>query len=81
MKKKRWTEEELLENILKNGIVENVNGFELEKIKCLESIAKTAKDPEIRKRAEEEAQKIRESVEFKEYENEKRIAKMNEDFN
>lgn len=78
---KRPTEKEALELILKFGISENVRGTEFEKIKLLETFAKTAKDPEIKKRAKEEIQKILESVVFKEYENEKRIAKMNEDFN
>jgi len=80
MSKKRWTEEELLENILKNGIVENVRGFKLEKIKCLESLAKTAKDPRIRERAKEEIAKLRASTEFKENEIQKKIEDLNTDF-
>ena len=80
MSKKRWTEEELLENILKNGIVENVRGFKLEKIKCLESLAKTAKDPDVRKRAKEEIEKLRASPEFKEHEIQKKIDDLNTDF-
>jgi len=41
---------------------------------------KTAKDPEIKKRTEEEIKKLRESLEFKQYETEKRITELNKDF-
>ena len=77
---KRPTEKETLELILKMDFSENVRGTEFEKIKLLETFAKTAKDPEIRKRAAEEVQKIRESVEFKEYEIEKQVTELNKDF-
>ena len=77
---KRPTEKETLELILKFGISENVRGTEFEKIKLLETFAKTAKDPEIKKRTEEEIKKLRESLEFKQYETEKRITELNKDF-
>lgn len=77
---KRPTEKETLELILKFGISENVRGTEFEKIKLLETFAKTAKDPEIKKRTEEEIAKLRASPEFKEYEVEKKLEKIKEDF-
>jgi len=77
---KRMTEKETLEAILKSDFSVKVRGSEFDKIKLLETFAKTAKDSEIKKRTEEEIKKLRESLEFKQYETEKRITELNKDF-
>jgi len=70
----------LLEQIKKFPVSESIAQTEFEKIKLLETFMKTAKDPEIKKRTEEEIKKLRESLEFKQYETEKRITELNKDF-
>jgi hypothetical protein len=68
------------ENIKKMGVSQNVNGFDFEKIKMLEVLKKALTDPSDIQEVDAEIAKLRASPEFKEYEVEKKLEKIKEDF-
>jgi hypothetical protein len=68
------------ENIKKMGVSQNVNGFDFEKIKMLEVLKKALTDPSDIQEVDAEIAKLRASPEFKEYEVEKKLEQIKEDF-
>jgi len=70
----------LFDGLKKMGVSEKVSGGDLEKIQMLEVFKKILTDPNDKEEVDAEIAKLRASPEFKEYEVEKKLEKIKEDF-
>lgn len=74
------SEKQIFDGIKKMGLHENIGRHGFEKIQILEGFKDYLKDPKDKEEVDAEIAKLRASPEFKEYEVEKKLEKIKEDF-